>query len=142
MNDMQAGKAGEFLVCADLILQGYSVSTATEGLHYDILVDDGGKFYRVQVKTTRTHRATPQRKNYTPSYLFHARRCGKGGRYSYSNLDIDVMAFVALDSKLIAYLPIEFVKQTIYFRTKQFEYIGTRSGIYMEDYKEFKNAIT
>jgi len=138
---MQAGKVGEYLVCADLILQGYTAFLAEEGLHYDVVVDVHGKLYRIQVKTTRTFRATPQRKKYTPSYLFHARRCGNGGRHSYSNLDIDVMAFVALDSKLIAYLPIESVKQTLYFRTKQFKYSGTKSGIYMEDYKEFKDAI-
>jgi len=122
------------MVCADLILQGHIAYPSEQGLHYDVVVDLGGKLLRIQVKTTRTHKAVPQRKNYTPSYLFNARRCGKGGRQSYSNSDCDIIAFVVLDKKLIGYVPIEHVGQTMHFRSKDFDYRGNKSGIYIEDY--------
>lgn len=140
MNDLQTGKAGEYLVCADLILQGFIAYPSEQGLHYDIVVDTGKKLFRIQVKTTKTFKAIPQRKNYTPSYLFNARRCGKGGRHSYSDSDIDIMAFVTLDERIIGYLPIKDVKQTMHFRSKQFEYKTNEKGRYLEDFA-FKKCI-
>lgn len=46
------GEAGEHLVCADLILRGRK-ATIVPGFVYDILVDEGGRFERIQVKTAR-----------------------------------------------------------------------------------------
>ena len=70
INDLQIGKAGEYLVCADLITQGFIAYPSEQGLKYDVVVDTGKKLYKIQVTTTRTYRAIPQRKDYTPAYLF------------------------------------------------------------------------
>lgn len=51
-NELQMGKAGEHLVCADLILQGYNAFMADQGLPYDVVVDTDGKIHKVQVKST------------------------------------------------------------------------------------------
>lgn len=133
ISDLQIGKAGEYLVCADLILQGHIAFPSEQGLHYDIVVDCGGKLIRIQVKTTQNYRPRPQRKEIIPSYLFQCRRCGKGGRKSYSNEDIDIMAFVGLKDKVIGYLPISKVRQTMMFRSRKCYYLGNRPGIYLED---------
>lgn len=133
ISDLQIGKAGEYMVCADLILQGFVAFPSEQGLHYDIVADIKGKIYRIQVKTTRTYRAVPQREKRTDAYLFNCRRCGKGGRHSYKDSDIDIMAFVAVNEKLIGYLPIEKVRQTMVFRSKNIEYVGNKPGIYIED---------
>lgn len=61
VDDMQAGKAGEYLVCADLILKGFVAYPSEQGLPYDVVLDCGGKLLKVQVKATRTHKQTPQR---------------------------------------------------------------------------------
>jgi len=119
IDGLQLGKAGEYLVCADLILQGYIAYPSEQGLHYDVVVDIGKKLMRIQVKTTATYKAIPQRKRYSPAYLFNARRCGKDGRQSYSDDDVDIMAFVCLEDKLIGYVPIKNVKQSLHFRTKK-----------------------
>jgi len=140
INDLQLGKAGEYLVCADLILQGYIAYLSEQGLHYDVVVDLGGKLIRIQVKTTATYKAVPQRKKYTPAYLFNARRCGKGGRQSYTDNDIDIMAFVALEERIIGYLLIESVKQTMHFRSKKFKYQTNEKGRYLQDFT-FKKCI-
>ena len=133
ISDLQIGKAGEYLVCADLILQGFITFPSEQGLHYDVVVDCNGKLIRMQVKTTKEYVARPQRKTVIPSYLFQCRRCGKGGRKSYSNEDIDVMAFVALKDRVIGYLPIKKVRQTMMFRSRKCYYPGNRPGIYLED---------
>jgi len=53
INDLQAGKAGEYLVCADLIVKGYVAFPSEQGLPFDVVLDVQGRLLRVQVKTTR-----------------------------------------------------------------------------------------
>lgn len=114
LQDLQAGKAGEYLVCADLIMRGYVAFPSEQGLSFDIVVDVGNKLLRGQVKTTRTDRAIPQRAKFTPAYLFHIRRAGKGGRRSYTGEEFDFMALVALDTKMIAYIKIDEARQSMH----------------------------
>lgn len=140
ISDLEIGKAGEYLVCADLILKGYSAFLAGQGLHYDVVVDYKGQLIRIQVKTTRTHKAIPQRKNYAPAYLFNVRRMGKKGRKQYKNADIDIVAFVVLESKQLGYLPINKIKSTIILRSKKFNYRSNKNGIYIENLN-FKGAL-
>jgi hypothetical protein len=115
LDDLQAGKAGEYLVCADLILKGYVAFPSEQGLPFDVVLAIDGKLYKIQVKTTRTVQAVPQRKNRTEKYIFHIRRCGKCGRQSYKENDVDIFAIVALDTKTIGYLKADRVKQTMFF---------------------------
>jgi hypothetical protein len=115
INDIQAGKVGEYLVCADLILKGYVAFPTEQGLHYDVVLSVGNKLYKVQVKATRSPQFIPQRKNDTKKYLFHVRRCGKGGRKQYAKDDVDIFALVALDTKEIGYIKADKVKQTMFF---------------------------
>jgi hypothetical protein len=133
IDDLQLGKAGEYIVCADLILQGYVAFPSEQGLSFDVVVGLGNSLVRVQVKTTRTYKAVPQRAKKIYSYLFNCRRCGKGGRRSYGDEDFDVMAFVCLDDKVIGYLPINEVRQTMQFRTRKQMYEGHKTGRYLED---------
>lgn len=120
VTDLDIGKAGEHLVCADLILRGHKAYLSDQGLPYDVVCDIDGRLLRVQVKTTRTIRNVPQRKNDTPAYLFHIRRCGKGGRRSYNESDFDAMALVALDTKEIAYIKLSEAKQTVVLNHTKF----------------------
>jgi hypothetical protein len=141
VSDLQLGKAGEYLVCADLILQGYIAFPSEQGLPYDVVADCNNRLIRIQVKTTENYRATPQRATYTPSYLFHCRRCGKEGRRSYNEKDFDVMAFVGLKYKIIGYLPLNKVKMTMQFRVKSFDYKKSKGNErYIEDLN-FKKAL-
>ena len=50
-HELQIGKAGEYLVCADLIIKGFVAYPSEQGLPYDIVLDNGKKMLRVQVKT-------------------------------------------------------------------------------------------
>ena len=115
INDLQIGKAGEYLVCADLILKGYIAFPSEQGLHYDVVLSVGNKLYKVQVKTTRKPIPIPQRKKRTEKYTINIRRCGKGGRKSYEKGDVDIFAIVALDTKTIGYIKFDDVKQTMFF---------------------------
>ena len=140
VSDLQAGKAGEYLVCADLILKGYIAFPSEQGLPYDVIAEVDNRLIRIQVKTTRTYRAIPQRAKYTPAYLFNARRCGKGGRRRYDFRDFDVMAFVALNEKAVWYLPLDKVSTTMQFRTRKFAYRENTFGRYIEDLS-FENCL-
>lgn len=121
ITDLAAGKAGEYLVCADLILKGHVAFPSEQGLPYDVVADICGRLYRVQVKTTRGLRAVPQRRDYMTGYLFHVGKCGKGGFKSYGESDADLFALVALDTKTISYLPAAEIKRTMIFRAPQNE---------------------
>ena len=135
IKDMQIGIAGEHLVCADLILNGYIAYLSEQGLHYDLVCDIDGILKRVQVKTTRKPIPVPQRKIRTDKYCIHTRRCGKGGRQSYSNSDIDILAVVALDTREIGYIPIKNVKQTMFFLTDAGINTGKSKCKKISDYK-------
>ena len=93
---LQVGKAAEHLVCFDLIIRGFSAFLADAGLPYDVLVDTEGKILRVQVKSTRGAYAD------RGVYRFGLRH---GKKYERTNHGaIDVFAFVALDTRTVAYL--------------------------------------
>lgn len=128
ISDIRAGKAGEYLVCADLLLKGYTAFVAEQVLAYDVVVDLDGRLIRVQVKTTRGPRATGGR-DLTPVYFFNARRMGKGGRKSYTSDDADIFALVALDQRIIGYLPESRVRQTMVFRIRDY------AGLYFDEQK-------
>ena len=134
IKDLQLGIAGEHIVCADLILQGYIAYMSEQGLHYDVVVDLDGRLIRIQVKTTKTFKAVPQRKDYTPGYLFNIRRCGKGGRKMYGDKDVDIFALVAIEENAVGYIPISKIKTSMCFRTKKFVYKTNEKGRYLQDF--------
>lgn len=101
-HELQIGKAAEHIACADLILQGFNAFMSDAGLPYDILVDTGVKVFRVQVKGTLKPFFHPTRTDKPKTYRFglrvgrHYRRVTVGS--------IDTFAFVALDTRRVAYL--------------------------------------
>jgi len=119
MKELQIGIAGEHLVCADLLTKGYNAYLSDQGLPYDVVVDIGGKLYKIQVKTTSKPRAVPQRKKYTPAYLFWIKRKGKNGNKVYKEGDYDFMALVALDKKIVGYVPFNNVKGTMHLNEEK-----------------------
>lgn len=101
--EMEAGRAGEYLVMADLLLNGWVAYPTSQGVPYDVVVDIGGRLIRVQVKSTKMPKTPASLNRGTPLYVFNTRRAGKRGRRRYGNDDFDVLALVALDRRLIAY---------------------------------------
>lgn len=117
ITDLAAGAAGEHLVCADLLMQGYRSFLSDQNCPYDIAVDVGGKLIRIQVKSTRKPHVIKGGRSVNPAYMWHVRRAGKGGARVYGYDEFDLLALVALDSKQIAYLPPSKMAQTIHIRT-------------------------
>ena len=91
------GTSAEHLVCADLISKGFPAFLTSPGFPYNIICDKNGILYRIQVKATENPRRRSNyiRNNERPVYRFSAKR-----NYDY----IDIMAFVALDTKEIVYM--------------------------------------
>lgn len=102
--ELQIGKAGEYLVCADLILKGFVAFPSEQGLPYDVLLDTGKKLLKIQVKTTEKPRSIPQRSKTTLAYMFDVKRAGVLGKTRYSINEIDLFALVCLDTMKIGYL--------------------------------------
>lgn len=126
-NELQLGKAGEHLVCFNLILQGYNAFLADQGLPFDVLIEKDGELKKIQVKTTTKLVTYGKAKNI---YRFGLRN-GKGGRSRIREVDCDYYAFVALDIKEIAYIPMKEMyarsgklKQTMDFKSRKIEYTG------------------
>ncbi len=132
LDKLKIGKAGEYLTCADLILKGYVAFLSEQGLSYDVVLQIENKLYRIQVKTTETHKKVAQRKieirNYSFSILKNGSGAGVAGKKrlmrgekvvrwkKYKDNEVDIFAFVALDSKIIAYVPAKGIKNSILFR--------------------------
>lgn len=135
VTDLAAGTAAEHLVCADLLLSGWRAFLADQNCPYDVAVDVGGHLVRIQVKSTRQQRSIPQRDIHIPAYMWHVRRAGKAGRRTYADGEFDLLALVALDIRLIAYMPPSKLRQTIHIRPP-----GTHTGKQFADYP-FRRAI-
>ncbi|MFE0088814.1 group I intron-associated PD-(D/E)XK endonuclease [Streptomyces sp. NPDC059016] len=127
--DLDVGTAGEHLVCADLLLNGYVAFRTDQSCAYDIAVDLGGRLVRLQVKSTRALKLLPQRSAPSPSYQWHVRRAGKGGRRLYADDEFDLLALVALDIRQVAYVPPSLSRQTIHIRQP-----GSKEGKQFADY--------
>ncbi|MFA6570750.1 MAG: group I intron-associated PD-(D/E)XK endonuclease, partial [Bacteroidota bacterium] len=96
---LQIGKAGEYLVCADLILKGFIAFPSEQGLPYDVLLDTGEKLLKIQVKTTEKPRVLQQeRKSKIPAYMFSIKRAGHDGKTRYNENEIDIFALVCLET--------------------------------------------
>lgn len=120
INDLQIGKAGEYLVCADLILNGFIAFPSEQGLPFDVVLNNKGKLLKVQVKTTRGPKYIPQRKTDISAYIFHIGNNGKmNRRKKYDSNQVDLFALVALDSKRIAYIPYFNIQTTMNFRVPE-----------------------
>lgn len=117
IGDLECGKAGEYLVCADLILKGYIAYPSEQGLPYDVVMDYEGRLLKVQVKTTRGLRNVPQRKIPVNSYIFNIKRRGKNNAQLATDETCHIYALVALDTKEIGYMLNRNVKQTMNFRS-------------------------
>jgi len=114
--ELQIGKAGEYLVCADLILKGFVAFPSEQGLPYDVLIDTGKKLLKIQVKTTLSPRVVPQRNKETKCYIFNVKRAGNNGKTRYNKDEIDLFALVCLDTMTIGYLKNEDMPETINIR--------------------------
>lgn len=122
-DDLSAGLAGEHLVCADLLRQGFSAFRAEQNCAYDVGVDLGSRLIRLQVKSTRAPRRYPQeRQQHITGYVWGIRQ-GKRGVRAYAVGSVDGFALVALDTFQIAYLRPEQAKQTF-----QIPVAGSRTG--------------
>lgn len=134
---LQIGKAGEYLVCADLILKGFIAFPSEQGLPYDVLLDTGKKLLKVQVKTTEKARFVQQREIKIPAYIFSIKRSGKNGKTRYEENEIDLFALVCLDTMEIGYLTNKEMPTTINIRVDSLK--GTyydEKGI--QDYNNIK----
>ena len=115
--EMEAGRAGEYLVLADLLLSGWVAYPTSQGVPYDVVVDIGKRIIRIQVKSTLLPKSPEALRRGTPLYMFHTRRTGKAGTRRYGADDFDMLALVGLDRRLVAYFP---------FRESRNDCIGIR----------------
>lgn len=141
INDLQIGKAGEYLVCADLILRGHIAFPSEQGLPYDVVFDFNGRLLKVQVKTTRQAKHIAQRKTDIPAYIFHigingSGKKGRKRRTKYEKGQVDVFALVALDTKRIAYLSYFDTQTTMNFRVPEL-----RGQYHDEQAQQIKNKV-
>lgn len=104
VGDLEAGMAGEHLVMADLLLQGYRAVMAAQHCPYDVLVEMPQGLIRIQVKSARGPRPGSRLKQHTPAYQWNVKRAGKNGQRAYSAGEFEIVACVALDVKRIAYI--------------------------------------
>ena len=115
-NELQIGKAGEYLTCADLILKGFVAFPSEQGLPFDVVMDNGKRLLRIQVKTTEKPRTVPQRVSESSAYIFNIKRAGKDGKSRYDENDIDLFALVCLDTMKVGYLVAKDMPETINIR--------------------------
>lgn len=126
--ELQTGKAGEYMVCADLILKGFVAFPSEQGLPYDVLLDTGSRLLKVQVKTTSGARKVPQRNKESLAYIFNVKRNGKNNKGRYKDGEVDLFALVCLDVMKVGYLVTTDMPDTLNIRID-----SLRGSYYDED---------
>ena len=135
-HELELGRAAEHLVCADLLLGGWSAFHTAQGMAYDLAVDVGGRVIRVQVKATLHPRHPQPNLRANPAYFFSIKRAGRGAARVYRHDEFDVYALVALDRRLIGYFAkAELPSQLITMRIP-----GGRYGLGGKGEREFEGA--
>lgn len=132
---LQIGKAGEYMVCTDLILKGFVAYPSEQGLPYDVVLDTGRKLIKIQVKTTQAYKRIPQRSKESYAYIFQIKRAGRNGKTIYSEAEIDLFALVCLDTMSVGYVKNKDMPSTINLR------VDSLRGTYydekgMQDYEK------
>ena len=90
------GRAGEYIVAAELELAGFPCSHAAEGLSYDLIAQTkDGSLCRIQVKAASVASRPDTRQAF---YRFKSKN---RGLCDYEN--VDVFAFVALDKRVATF---------------------------------------
>lgn len=114
-NALELGKAAEHLVCADLMLSGEVAFLSDQGLPFDVVVFRDNRLIRIQVKATvKAVNVNATGRNIRLAYSWSVRKRGKTGKGVRLNKQhCDVVALVALDTRKIAYLPIDICAQTV-----------------------------
>jgi hypothetical protein len=138
-NELQIGKAGEYIVCADIILKEMIAFPSEQGLPYDIVIDTGEKLLKCQVKTTTQPRIIPQRNKESKAYIFTIKRHGKNNKKLYHDNEVDLFALVCLDTKMVGYLKNSEMPGTINIRVDSLR--GTyrvEGGIYFSELERNK----
>lgn len=118
ISELQMGKAGEYIVCADLILQGYVAYPSEQGLPYDVVADTPRGLVKIQVKTAR--RPKTCRGRYPPLYVYSSMKRGKNGKGTYKETDVDIFAFVGIEDCAVAYLKLAQCKTCLQFRSEAY----------------------
>ncbi|WP_024602888.1 hypothetical protein [Pseudoalteromonas sp. TB41] len=148
-NEIEIGKAGEYLAVFELMRSGFVSFLSDQGLPYDILVDVNGEILRGQVKSTETH------KDYGRSFNVarFGTRGGKGALRKNSIDNCDFYVFVLLDLKLVSFMHVNeleskknkgFVKQTIEMRSKKFGINARKNNsriMLIEDFSDFNQVV-
>lgn len=140
INAINYGKAGEHLVCADILMKDHKAFLSDHGTSFDVIAIVRGIFYTIQVKSVRTYRNVPQRVGIQPGYLFNIMRMGKYGKKKYSIDMVDLFALVALDTKTIGYFNHHQIRPTMLFRVGAFKgkYWGDRLAEHREDIRKMR----
>lgn len=133
---LNIGRAGEYLVLADLLLKGYQAFDSGQGVNYDLVMESkDNKLLKIQVKTTEEIKNW--RPNYSKSqksYFFHIKRTGKNGSRKCTEKDFDLYALVMLDIKQIAYLVNKNIKsESITLRDRNLKYYNEQKSRYFQD---------
>ena len=136
-NELQIGKAGEYIVCADIIIMGLIAYPSEQGLPYDVVIDNGIRLLKCQVKTTEKPRIIPQRNKESYAYMFSIKRHGKQNKKIYTESDVDLFALVELETRSAVYLLNGDMPSTINLRVESLrgEYYDEK-GI-----KDYKNVL-
>ena len=135
-HELELGRAAEHLVCADLLLGGWSAFHTAQGMAYDLVVDVSGRIIRVQVKATLHPRHPQPKMRANPAYFFSIKRAGRGATRLYRDDEFDIYALVAVDRRLIAY----FAKAELPTQLITMRIPGGRYGLGGKGEREFEGA--
>ena len=116
-NELQIGKAGEYLVCADAVIMGLIAYPSEQGLPYDVVIDTGKSLLKCQVKTTSGVRTVPQRNTESKAYIFNIKRHGKNAQKRYGIEEVDLFALCDLETRSVIYLQSHDLPETINIRS-------------------------
>lgn len=113
----RTGLAAELALASECLERGLTVLTPMgDYLPYDIIISNGVKHLKVQVKAANAHSSSDSGRKYK-RYTFKTVRSSK---QKYDGADVDVFALYFIDTKTWAFIPFsEVSSSTVFFRENE-----------------------
>lgn len=112
----QKGRIGEYLAAAVIETMGWNCIFSPAN-HFDLVAGAEDRFMRIQVKAASR---SPKTNHYGECYYFSC-ATGSSRKIKINPAHVDIIAFVALDQRLVHFMPVKDVqKVTLRLRDEHF----------------------
>ncbi len=103
LSNLKVGHAGEHFTCYTAMMQGFDAHRVSGQRMFDVIIEDLGTLYKVQVKTSR-YRDSGKNLSFSLIRRSMDYQLKKSVDHQYKKRDVDLYAFVSPEYEKVAFI--------------------------------------